>query len=208
MFKQRLKELRLEKKISQAELASELNISNRTISMYEQGKSEPNIEILLKIAKYFHVTSDYLIGLSDKKNADFEIIYMSRQLGLSERSIEELLMYSQIANSQEGEMQKHITNKLDVLNLLLSCQCDLLDKTTTYLHFSATHFKNFYDNENITFAPISELELWDDLEQVSYSEDWDMWSRALLLAIEDELKSLRDRYLQQRATMDTEEDVT
>ena len=70
MFAQRLKDLRQEKKISQTELASALNISNRTISMYEQGNSEPNVEILSKIADYFNVTADYLIGRTSCRNIE------------------------------------------------------------------------------------------------------------------------------------------
>ena len=92
MFAQRLKDLRQEKKISQTELASALNISNRTISMYEQGNSEPNVEILLKIADYFNVTADYLICRTSCKNIENQSL--SDSLGIDEKTIEILLLLS------------------------------------------------------------------------------------------------------------------
>lgn len=88
MFAQRLKQLRTEKKISQSELASTLNISNRTISMYEQGNSTPNTELLSKIADFFHVPVDYLTGNSNVKNMNY--IAINEELGLSDKAIQNL----------------------------------------------------------------------------------------------------------------------
>lgn len=98
MFAQRLKDLRQEKKISQTELASALNISNRTISMYEQGNSEPNVEILSKIADYFNVTADYLIGRTSCKNVENQSI--SDSLGIDERTID--ILKSLAGNPDDG----------------------------------------------------------------------------------------------------------
>ena len=58
----RLKELRKAKGLSQLRLATELNTTQNTISRYETGEREPGIEELIKIADYFHVSVDYLIG--------------------------------------------------------------------------------------------------------------------------------------------------
>ena len=58
----RLKELRDEHGLTQAELGKLLNISPSAIGMYEQGRREPSIEALIKIADYFRVTTDYLLG--------------------------------------------------------------------------------------------------------------------------------------------------
>ncbi|MDE6676740.1 MAG: helix-turn-helix domain-containing protein [Clostridia bacterium] len=65
LFNDRLKELRKEKGLSQTELAKELEVSQRSVSSWETGFREPDFETLEKIAKYFNVTSDYLLGLSD-----------------------------------------------------------------------------------------------------------------------------------------------
>lgn len=88
MFAQRLKQLRHEKQVSQSELASVLNISNRTISMYEQEKSKPNAEILSKIADFFHVPIDYLAGNSNVK--DIKYASINKELGLSDNAIRNL----------------------------------------------------------------------------------------------------------------------
>ena len=58
----RLKELRKKKGISQLRLATELNTTQNTISRYETGEREPGIDELIKIADYFNVSVDYLIG--------------------------------------------------------------------------------------------------------------------------------------------------
>ena len=63
LFKERLKELRVERKLSQEDLAKELNVSQRSISSWETGFRQPDFETLERIAKFFDVTADYLIGL-------------------------------------------------------------------------------------------------------------------------------------------------
>ena len=62
----RLKELRKKKGISQLRLATDLNTTQNTISRYETGEREPGIDELIKIADYFNVSVDYLIGRTDK----------------------------------------------------------------------------------------------------------------------------------------------
>ncbi len=64
----RLKELRKKKRLSQLKLAMDLNMTQNTISRYETGEREPGIAELIRIADYFHVSVDYLIGHSDNPN--------------------------------------------------------------------------------------------------------------------------------------------
>lgn len=61
----RLREIRRRKGISQLKLAMDLNTSQNTISRYETGEREPGINELIKIADYFNVSVDYLIGRVD-----------------------------------------------------------------------------------------------------------------------------------------------
>ena len=58
----RLKELRKKKKISQLKLALDLNMNQNTISRYETMEREADYETLRKLADYFDVTLDYLLG--------------------------------------------------------------------------------------------------------------------------------------------------
>ena len=62
-----LRELRKEKKVSQRELGELLGISDRNIRFYESGEHRPDFEGLLKLADYFNVSLDYLVGRSDER---------------------------------------------------------------------------------------------------------------------------------------------
>ena len=64
-FAERLKELRLEKGLSQDKLAKEIGITHTAIGLWELDKRCPNILALIKLAKFFNVSTDYLLGLSD-----------------------------------------------------------------------------------------------------------------------------------------------
>lgn len=66
-FGNRLKELRLNAGLSQKQLADKLWITKVTVSYYELSERNPSPEILIKIAKVFHVTTDYLLGIEDKQ---------------------------------------------------------------------------------------------------------------------------------------------
>ncbi|MDO4535429.1 MAG: helix-turn-helix transcriptional regulator [Clostridium perfringens] len=71
MFANRLKLLRNEKKLTQAEFAKLIKVAPSTIGMYESGSREPNMDTIKIIAKFFSVSSDYLIGLTDiRQNSD------------------------------------------------------------------------------------------------------------------------------------------
>ena len=65
IFAERLKELRPEKNISRSKLAEELFVSERLVCYWENGKRECSFEMLIKIADFFGVTIDYILGRSD-----------------------------------------------------------------------------------------------------------------------------------------------
>jgi transcriptional regulator with XRE-family HTH domain len=67
-FKERLKEKRAEAGMSQAELASRVGVTSRTIQNYELGSRMPqNMEIVQKLADALHTTPDYLMGNADRQ---------------------------------------------------------------------------------------------------------------------------------------------
>lgn len=67
----RIKQLRIEKGISQQGLADLLNIAQQTISSYEKGTREPDSELLKTLSEYFNVSIDYLLGNTDiRETAD------------------------------------------------------------------------------------------------------------------------------------------
>ncbi|MBQ8417031.1 MAG: helix-turn-helix transcriptional regulator [Phascolarctobacterium sp.] len=63
-FAECLQELREDRNVSRKELAAFLNVSVSTLGMYEQGRREPNIDMLIKLADYFNVSLDFLVGRS------------------------------------------------------------------------------------------------------------------------------------------------
>ncbi len=65
IFSSRLKELRLDNGVNQVALAKALNVSKGVISLWENSLREPTLSNLISIAKYFGVSLDYLVGLTD-----------------------------------------------------------------------------------------------------------------------------------------------
>ena len=61
----KLKELREEYNISQKQIAQYLNIKQNTYSQYETNKRQLPIDILIKLAKFYKTTTDYILGLED-----------------------------------------------------------------------------------------------------------------------------------------------
>lgn len=62
---ERLKTLRLEKGLTQQQLADALNMNSVTYLRYEKGQREPSIDTLIEIAEFYSVSIDYLVGISD-----------------------------------------------------------------------------------------------------------------------------------------------
>lgn len=66
-YNERIKQLRIEFGLSQAELASRLDVSKGTMSKYEAGSVEPSVDTFLKMATIFSVSLDYLLGSTDER---------------------------------------------------------------------------------------------------------------------------------------------
>jgi transcriptional regulator with XRE-family HTH domain len=69
----RIKQLRLENNLTQEEFGKIFGIVKSTVSMYESNKSTPDDELKKKIAEYFNVSLDWLMGVSDIRNPADEI---------------------------------------------------------------------------------------------------------------------------------------
>lgn len=72
MLGQRINELRLANGWNQVQLAAKLNISKQTVSNWENDNIQPSVEMLVRIAKVFHVTTDYLLGLESVPRLETE----------------------------------------------------------------------------------------------------------------------------------------
>ena len=70
MLSERIRSLRNNRGISQVELAEALHVTKQSVSNWENNNIQPSIEVLVKIARYFSVSTDYLLGLETKKTID------------------------------------------------------------------------------------------------------------------------------------------
>ena len=66
----KLKSLRIEKKLTQKQIAERIGLAISAVSSYESGTRYPSYDVLIKLAQIFHVSTDYLLGMTDKRNID------------------------------------------------------------------------------------------------------------------------------------------
>ncbi len=92
MLNQRIRELRLAKNISQVKLAELLGVTKQSVSNWENDNIQPSVEIVVKLAAIFDVSTDYLLGLEN-----------SRSIDVSELSPEEIAHIQLIIN----DIKKH-----------------------------------------------------------------------------------------------------
>ncbi|WP_416144950.1 helix-turn-helix domain-containing protein [Planococcus koreensis] len=85
MLSKRLKTLRTKSNKTQSDFAKIIGVARTTYAMYEQGQREPDFATLQKIADYYEVSVDYLLGREEKKNpswgdqAEFEALMNNPQ---------------------------------------------------------------------------------------------------------------------------------
>lgn len=74
MLGKRLKRLRSEKKITQEELGKQINVTKVSVSGYENGNRSPDTETLQRLASFFNVSVDYLLGRTNSPtiNTDYD----------------------------------------------------------------------------------------------------------------------------------------
>lgn len=67
---EKLRSLRTEKKLTQKQVADRIGLAISAVSSYESGSRYPSYDALIKLARIFHVSTDYLLGMTDKRNID------------------------------------------------------------------------------------------------------------------------------------------
>ena len=66
----KLNSLRIEKKLTQKQVADRIGLAISAVSSYESGTRYPSYDVFVKLARIFHVSTDYLLGMTDKRNID------------------------------------------------------------------------------------------------------------------------------------------
>lgn len=90
VFPERLREVMQEHGATQQELAEYVGKSRQAIGYYADGSSSPDWETLAKIAQYFGVSADWLLGLTDTHSTDVDIQSICKHTGLSECALNAL----------------------------------------------------------------------------------------------------------------------
>ncbi|WP_432408864.1 helix-turn-helix domain-containing protein [Wukongibacter sp. M2B1] len=121
-FNERLRELRKDSDMTQAQLGELLNISHSTINRYESGMHEPDINAINKLANIFEVTTDYLLGRTNIKEMSIlegdevpeelraigidymEVDKMAKEHGITPEDIQEIV-------ETLGKIQKRNSNR-------------------------------------------------------------------------------------------------
>ncbi len=98
IISKRLKECRIKNNLSQEKVAKEFKVQRQIISYFETGKRLPNILDIIKFAKLYNTSADYLLGLSDVKTVDSDIKFICDYTGLDETAVGILNYYSDYDN--------------------------------------------------------------------------------------------------------------
>lgn len=197
----RIKELRTEMHKSLRDVASELNISYSSLSKYERGDQQPSYETLMKMADYFNVSTDYIIGYTDIRTKNVEDKAITEKTGLTLRSIDVLSGFQKNAKRKPTDAfdttPATCSLYLETLNKILLPSCNILENITYYLYLQLDYF---YDDDTFSdedlYKHISELGLFDKRLGISYCEDYDYLSQAFLLMVQKELMQLRNEVQQ------------
>lgn len=108
MFQIRLKQLRDEHNLSQYDLADKLNIKQSTIAMWENGTNKPRQATLIKIAEFFNVPVDYLLGREEKPSEnsnDLSNKIMELFNRLDEKHQQQVIEYTRFVLSLDDDEQ-------------------------------------------------------------------------------------------------------
>lgn len=155
MFANRLRKLRNEEILTQRELAELMNLSGATIAMYETGKRSPDRETIIRLAKMFQVSVDYLLGVTDIRNcSDTPKSYLSGEV------VEEM-------NELIHDLMK--IRKATTAELFLTCDCGEGQELTAQEEMKFTdklHEVQRLDGKIKLLKEMSQLKTEVDIEQL------------------------------------------
>lgn len=106
MFAERLSGLRKSMKISQYELADRLGMSRGQLANYEQGKRQPDQETLVKLADFFNVSTDYLLGRIDNPSTGTKIDKDEAEFQAFANNPSLQKWYKELPKSKEEDLEK------------------------------------------------------------------------------------------------------
>lgn len=151
VFATRLGLLRNSINMSQEQLASALEIDRGTIAKYETQSRIPSYEHLTLFAKYFKVSTDYLLGISDVQSNDTDMQAVCAYTGLSEEAVKNIKEKIEYFDTSTGS--EYAINCQQVVSQTLASDCfwDIAE-SLIYMYTDSTIYNDYCD-------------LWHNLEQ-------------------------------------------
>ena len=118
-FPRRLRELR-EKSGQTLAVASEgIGVTRSTLGLYEKGENVPDVKVIVRIARHYGATVNYLLGEDERPEYESELIY--RDIGLADGSVLALRKYNSLYRSDD-QNKHHGKRALDMVNILLQSE--------------------------------------------------------------------------------------
>jgi len=187
-FPERLRFLMESDNITQDSLAEYLGIARQSVAQWKDGKTKPDIYFLDKIADFFRVSTDYLLGRTEDFKGDADVMAVEKRLGLSSISQD---------NLESISYSDFYTGGLDVLNLLL--ESEFLNELELEMrkYILQRHIIKYYEKKycDIIQMPIERTNMIDmTLEQRifnDYQEEITKGEFHLFVAQQNVLKVLR-----------------
>lgn len=105
-FKERLVQLRKEKELNQEQFAKVIGYTRTTISAWEVGRNEPSNADTVKIADFFGVSTDYLLGKSEQRNYDTTDETKIDLTGLDTEDLEKVQEYADLIKCRKNQEEK------------------------------------------------------------------------------------------------------
>ena len=143
---EQLRKLRKKNNLSMKELGKVLNVSESTISLYESGKREPDFETLIKLAEYFNVSTDYLLGRSDAKEQPNEPMPYIKHVAYEGKPIPQEILREVISDTRKiADLIDHA--KLDAIEFIRDKPFDLEQLKMINTYIRALYYYNKYDKK-------------------------------------------------------------
>lgn len=187
----KIKELRQERNLSLRDLAADLEIAYSSLGKYERGDQQPSFETLIKLADYFNVTTDYLIGRSEGKTPELQTLY--EEIRLSEASIDLLKSMAEFISQYKGGPFEKMS-PLNCIDFLLS------QKEQSYRLFDCIYayfLAHIEEGQQIFISKDGTLRLIPDFEAgncIYQSIPSEYLESSILQEISEQLKEFKKLY--------------
>lgn len=184
VFPTRLRGLIESRKTTITALANVLKISRQSVSQYQDGTGQPNVDKLCKIAQHFNVSTDYLVGLSSVPSTNNDTRDICEKTGLSEHTVSRLM---------QDDKRDRWAEVIDQLLL----HPGLLEALHIYLFFDVDYFSTMDSNDRKK-AVILRTDT-KGMEKHGVPVYPHMMDSALMLEVQRELSDIRKRLKKARA---------